>query len=59
MCTTKDYVAVANIIAEQRGTIGNHIPTLDKLQRELADYFAAQNPAFKRALFDKVCTEKP
>ncbi len=54
MLTRKDFKAIAEIMAEERRVYGYPEPHR-RLTKELADYFATQNPRFGRKRFMRAC----
>ena len=54
MMTRKDYVAVADILSGyQRAMIDNY--WWEDLVNDFADFFASDNPNFKRDKFTQAC----
>ena len=56
MMTRKDYVAVAEILADFKQGINNPI-VFEDLVDEFADLFSADNPNFKLDKFREACNE--
>jgi hypothetical protein len=56
MMTRKDYVAVAEILADFKDGIANQM-IFDELVDEFADMFSADNPNFKLDKFREACNE--
>lgn len=54
MMTRKDYVAVAEILADFKSGIDNQI-VFEDLVDEFADFFGADNPNFKLDKFREAC----
>lgn len=55
MMTRKDYVAVADILADFKSGMPNNI--FDELVNEFADMFADDNSNFKYDKFVEACNE--
>ena len=56
MMTRKDYVAVAEILADFKDGINNQI-VFEDLVDEFADFFSSDNPNFKLDKFREACNE--
>jgi hypothetical protein len=56
MMTRKDYVAVAEILNSFQDVIADQF-TFEDLVNEFADFFASDNPNFKRDKFTQACEE--
>jgi hypothetical protein len=57
MMTRKDYVAVAEIISGyKKGMIDDF--WFEDLVNDFADFFASDNPNFKKDVFAKACEEQ-
>ena len=56
MMTRKDYVAVAEILNSFQDVIADQF-TFEDLVNEFADFFASDNPNFKRDKFTQSCEE--
>lgn len=54
MMTRKDYVVVAEILADFKSGIDNQIVFQDMVD-EFADFFAADNPNFNLTKFREAC----
>jgi hypothetical protein len=57
MMTRKDYVAVAEILsAYKKGMLDDF--WFEDLVTDFADFFASDNPNFKKDVFAKACEEQ-
>jgi len=57
MMTRKDYVSVAEILADFKSGINNQI-VFEDLVDEFADFFSADNPNFKYDKFREACNNE-